>query len=415
MTPRPRRSRAHRLLFGVAVGVLVISVPLPSSAEMDCTDPTTNALISVEAAVSRPAINSPAEYALSNVYSQIEQATNPQFVYAEAGPQYAGAFEALAPAGTPPPPRAVAAYPSEDIPDDSTEDWGGVSHASVTATSAAASSNGGRQLGVGDATAENSRSWVTTTVECDVITVIAGWSASNVQLAPGVSAQQMGERLTLVVAPQGSSADVEITLVGVEGAETPTVEGRPLDPFTDPIRENDGPTIEVGEPRAESSPEGAEAKGGGFNFLFLDPEAGQGAGYRIGSLQAKVEVLGDITTASPPAVDVAPVVDAPAVAPPRVPDRAPTAPVRSVSGNPPPPSENALDIARTASTDVVFSAVTVTTRSWFPLFALLAIVLAVGSTWGAARFNRERFPTLDWLFTKTDRRALRFVAVYLRW
>ncbi len=403
-----------RLLLGVAVSALAISVPTPSGAETDCSVPTVNALISAEAAVSRPALNSPAEYGLSNVYSQVEQATYPQYVYAEAGPQYAGVFEALAPAGTPPPPRAFAAYPSEDIPDESTLDWGGISRAAVTATSASSSSSGGRELGVGGATAENSRSWVATTVECDVITVVAGWSASNVALAPGVTAEQVGERLTLVVAPQGSSADVEVTLVGVEGADTPTVEGRPLDPFTDPIRENNGPTIEVGEPRAESSPEGAEAKGGGFNFLFLDPEAGQGAGYRFGSLEAKVEVLGDITAASPPSVDVAPVVDAPVIAPPP-PARQSTAPVRSVSGTPPPPSQTVLDIERAATTDVVFSAVTVTTRSWYPLFAFLAVVLALGSTFGAARFNRERFPTLDWLFTKTDRRALRFVAVYLRW
>lgn len=407
-------TRRHRFLLGLTVSALAIAVPSPSSAEVDCVDPTVNALISAEAAVSRPAINSPAEYGLSTVYSQAEQATYPQYVYAEAGPQFAGVFEALAPAGSPPPPRAFAAYPSEDIPDESTLDWGGVSHAAVTATSASSSSSGGRELGAGGATAENARSWVATTVECDVITVVAGWSASNVVLAPGVTAEQVGERLTLVVAPQGSSADVEVTIVGVEGAETPTVEGRPLDPFTDPIRENNGPTIEVGEPRAESSPEGAEAKGGGFNFLFLDPEAGQGAGYRFGSLEAKVEVLGGINAATPPRVDVAPIVDTPAVAAPP-PVRRPTAPVRSVSGTPPPPSETALEIERTAVTDVVFSSVTVTTTNWFPLFAFLALVLATGSTYGAARLGRTRFPTLDWLLVRTDRRALRFLAVYLRW
>lgn len=403
----------HRLLLAAAIAFAAVAAPTPSGAQVDCATPTVNALIAAEAAVSRPAIRSPAEYALSNVYSQVDQATNPQFVYAEAGPQFAGAFEALAPAGSPPPPRAVAAYPSDDIPDDSTQDWGGVSHASVTSNSGSSSSNGGRELGVGDAVASNARSWVTSLVECDVITVIAGWSASDVVLAPGVTARQLGERVTLVVAPTGSSADVEVTVVGLEGVDTPGLEGRPLDPFTDPTRENGGPTIEVGEPRAESSAEGAHATGGGFNFLFTDPETGQGAGYRIGSVEASVEVLGEITTASPPTT-VASVLDTPVVTTPVV-AVTPAAPTRSVTGTPPPPSEAALDLERTASTDVVFSAVTVTTTSWYPLFAFLAAVALVGSGWGAARFNRDRFPTLDWLFAKTDRRFLRFVAVYLRW
>lgn len=412
-----RRRTVRRARLVAAVVVLTASTPAAVLAAPACDEPTVNTLIAAEAAVSRPALRSPSELALSNVYSQVEQATKPAFVYAEGGPQFAGAFEALTPPGTPPPPRAVAAFPSEDIPDDDTEDWGGTSRATVTPVSGTATSSGGRALGVGDATAEHARSWVSSTVECDVITVIAGWSASNVVFAPGVTATEMGERVTLVVAPTGSSADVEITLVGLEGAESATIEGRPLDPFTDPMRENGGPTVEAGEARAESGPEGAFASGGGFNFLFTDPETGQGAGYRIGSLEAKVEVLGELTSASPIVADAPPVVAAPALLPSATAPApvTPAAPTRSVTGAPPPPSSTALEIERAASTDVVFSAVTVTTRTWLPLVAFLATVASIAAAYGAARVNRERFPTLDWLLAKSDRKALRFLAVYLRW
>lgn len=409
---RPSRPR---LALAAAAVALAVSTPATSGAQPDCSTPTTNALLSAEAAISRPALRSPTEYGLSNTYAQIEQATFPQYVYAEAGPQFAGAFEALAPAGTPPPPRAVAAYPSEDIPDEATSDWGGVSHAQVTSTSSSASSSGGRELGVGEATAENSRAWVASTVECDVITVIAGWSASNVVLAPGVTATEMGERVTLVVSPTGSSADIEVTLVGLEGAEDATIEGRPLDPISEPTREGGGPTVEAGEPHAESGADGAYASGGGFNLLFVDPEAGSGAGYRIGSIEAKVDVLGDIAVATSPDVsEPVPVVDQPVISPP-APIAAAPAPTRSVTGSPPPPSETALQIERVATTDVAFSAVTVTTRSWFPLAVFLAVLATVATSYGTARVNRERFPTLDWLFVKGDRKALRFVATYLKW
>jgi len=405
--------RRSRLVLGAVLAATVLATPSPSGAESECIEPTVNVLLAAEAAVSRPALRAPSEYGLSNVYSQVEQATKPQFVYAEAGPQFAGAFEALAPADTPPPPRAVAAHPSDDIPDEATEDWGGVSRAAVTAATASASSSGGRDIGTGGATAESARSWVTSTIECDVVTVIAGWSATDVVLAPGVTAAQMGERVTLVVGPQGSSSDVEVTLVGVEGADAPPVEGRPLDPVTDPMREGGGPTIEVGEPRAEATDEGARATGGGFNFLFLDPETGQGAGYRIGSVEATIDVLGALTRAPAPAAVEPPVVEPPAVVPAATP--AVVRPVRSTTGTPPPVSEAALQIERAATTDPVFSAITVTTRTWFPLAVTAALAALLATAYGAGRVHRHRFPTLDWLFAKADRRVLRFLAVYLRW
>jgi hypothetical protein len=406
-------ARRTRLALGTIVAGIALVLPAPSGAEVDCSEPTVNTLLRAEAAVSRPALQAPSEYGLSNVYSFVEQATRPLFGYAEAGPQYAGAFEALAPADTPPPPRAVAAHPAEDMPEDATEDWGGVSRASVTPISASASSSGGRELGVGGATAESARSWVTSTIECDVITVIAGWTATDVALAPGVTVAQMGERVTLVVAPSGSSADVEVTLVGAEGVTVPGVAGRPLDPLTDPIREGGGPTIEAGEPRAESGPDGAWASGGGFNVLFLDPETDQGAGYRIGSIEASVEVLGALTRGTPGAtVTLPPVVDAPVVAPPAAPA---VEPVRSVTGNPPPASETALEIERVAMTEPVFAAITVTTRSWSALAVLVAALAALGTAYAAARTHRQQLPTVDWLLAKSDRRLSRFVAVYLRW
>ncbi|WP_436795091.1 hypothetical protein [Actinospongicola halichondriae] len=411
-----RRSIRH--LCAVGVFGAVLAVPSTSAAQADCEQPTVNTLITAESAVSRPVIASPGEYALSNVYSLVEQATRPLFTYAEAGPQYAGAFEALLPKTTPSPPRSVSAHPSTDIPDDHSEDWGGQSTTSVTPTSASAASVGGRSLGVGEATAETVRSWVTSTVECDVVTVIAGWAASEVVLAPGVTVDQMGERVTLVVGPDGSSADVETTLVGVGGAIGPDLDGRPTDPLTDPITENGGPVIEAGEPRTEADAEGASASGGGFNFLLTDPSTGQGAGYRVGSVNVAIEILGALDPSDPTSVDenANPFEDGGALAgnAPTIDPPANVAP-HSESGSPPDPSDAALEVERVSVTNTVLSSVEVTTRSWYPLVLTVAVLLALAVSIGLGRLARGRFPTLDWIFVKSDRRILRFLAVYVRW
>ena len=156
--------------------------------------------------------------------------------------------------------------------------------------------------------------------------------------------------------------------------------------------------------------------GGGFNFLFLDPSTGQGAGYRIGSINASIEILGALAAPTSPEIAAAPVVADPA--PARVPavvSRPANTTPRSVSGSPPAPSPTALQIERAAVTGSVVSAIEITTTNWYPLYLALALALAFGVTLGSARAGRGRFPTLDWIFTKADRRALRFVAVYLRW
>lgn len=411
---------SRRLLGAVVAVVAVIAVTIWGTArvaaQQDCSRPTVQALISAEAAVSRPVVASPAEYALSNVYSLIEQATKPQFTYAEAGPQYAGAFEALVPAGSPPPVRAVSAYPSEDIPDEDSEDWGGTSRTEVTSISTLAASSGAREVGAGGATSESSRSWATSIVECDVITVIAGWEASGVVLAPGVSAQQMGETLTLVVGPTGSSASTEVTLVGVEGAQEVPLEGRITDPFTDPIREGGGPRIEAGEPRAEANETGATASGGGFNFLLTDPSTGQGAGYRIGSINATIDVLGALSF-DEPEVPVATEAPDPAPPEPPVPDAAgSTSPTASaVAGTPPPPSVGAIATTSTAFSDTVISSVDVTTRSWYWLFVTIATAMVLAGMGATAWMGRARFPTIVWIVGHGDRLAARFSAVYLKW
>lgn len=393
--------------MGALVAVLTVSSTMPVSAGPDCSKPTVQALVSAESAVSRPVVASPAEYGLSNVYSLISQATKPQFAYAEAGPQYAGAFEALAPAGTPPPPRAVSAYPAEDIPDSTDADWGGTSHTRVTPISASATSNGARELGSGGATSRSSRSWATSIVECDVVTVIAGWHASDVVLAPGVTAKELGEVLTLVVGPSGSSSKSELTVVGVSGAEVVPASGRPADPFTDPIRENGGPRLEVGETRTSADKAAASASGGGFNFLLTDPSTGQGAGYRIGSINAKIEVLG-------PLADVLPS----GVTPPT--PTAPTVPVSSapgmaVVGTPPPPSPVALEAARDMVTETTISMVSVKTRSWYWLAVLIASALVAAGMAVTRQTWRTRFPTADWIVRHANRLGLRFSAVYLKW
>lgn len=399
--------RAFKLTACVATAAaaLTVSGSLPASAGPDCSKPTVHALIAADAAVSRPVVASPAEYAVSNVYSLIEQATKPEFTYAEAGPQYLGAFEALAPAGSPPPPRAVSAYPSEDIPDETEADWGGTSHTKVTAISASATSHGGREMGAGDATADSSHAWATSIVECDVVTVIAGWLASNVVLAPGVTAEKLGETVTLVVGPKGSSSKTEVTVVGVSGAQVVPAEGRPADPFTDPMRENGGPRLEIGEPRTEAGKATASATGGSFNFLLTDPETGQGAGYRVGSINASIEVLGPLVSVLP--VEVEPEV---ASAPP------PPAPPRSaVVGTPPPPSPVAVATVREVLTSTDLALISVKTRSWYWLAVLIASAMIAGGMVATQRTWRTRFPTADWLVRRGNRMSTRFSTVYLKW
>lgn len=392
--------------LGAIATSLMLSSTTSVSAVPDCSVPKIQAIISAESAISRPVIAAPSEMGLSNTYSLIEQATKPLFTYAEAGPQYAGAFEALTPAGTPPPPRAVSAYPSDDIPDSSDADWGGTSHTEVTSISASASSSGGRQLGAGEATSESSRSWATSIVECDVVTVIAGWHATDVVLAPGVTAKQLGEVLTLVVGPSGSSAKTDVTMVGVSGTETVPVSGRPADPFTDPMREGGGPRLEVGEPRTTADKASATASGGGFNFLLTDPETGQGAGYRIGSINASIQVLGPLVS-DLPAVTTAPVADVP---PPKVASSG-----AAVVGTPPPPSPVAVEAARVALTDTDLSLIRVQTRSWYWLAVVLATAMAGAGMFFTQQTWRSRFPTADWLVRHGHRLSLRFSAVYLKW
>lgn len=406
------RFRSRLAAAGLLVGALSCSVAPPVAAGIDCSRPTVQALIEVESAVSRPVIASPSEYALSNVYSLVEQATKPQFAYAEAGPQYAGAFEALFPTGTPPLVRSVAAYPSADIPDDDTAEWGGASHSAVTPISAAAASVGLKDLGIGGATSSGARSWATSIVECDVVTVVAGWRVSDAVLAPGVTVEAIGEQITLVVGPRGASAKSDVTLVGVKGAQVVPVAGRPTDPFTDPIHEGGGPRIDVGEPRTRADLGGATASGGGFNLLQTDPSTGQGAGYRLGSLNASIKVLGSLgRVASPSSV--------------ANPGRSETsssssgqrgnAAAASIVGSPPSPSPQAVRAARQVVTDSLISSVRVTTRSWFGVYAALALLLIAGATALSSRAWRRWFPTLDWIVRRGDQLRSRFSMVYLRW
>lgn len=385
----------------------------PVAAQSDCESPRVHVLSDAEAAVTRPALRSPSEYALSNVYALNQVATRPQFTYAEAGPQYTGAFEALAPPGSPTSPRAVSAYPSEDIPDDDDEVWGGTSTTNVTSTSATASSTATPDLGIPGVVLAGGESFVSTIVDCETVTIVAGWTVSDIDLGPGLAFEQLGETVTLVVGPDGSSADVHTTAVRAEGLDLP-IEGRPLDPFTDPIQENGGQTLEVGEPRTETGDGYAAASGGGFNFLFLDPEAGQGAGFRIGAVEAKINVLGEIPPPSEPTPvsqeTVQPIIVPPAQGPTDI-------GTDSVStGTPPAPSEQAAaSIEAQLVRNTTATTLEVRTRNWLPLWALFAVVALAGVYAGALAVGRRSYPTLDWIARRSLRSATRFASLYLRW
>ncbi len=416
------RTTARAALAALALALVgSTAVVAPAAAEGSCAGPTVNVLVRAEAAVSRPALRSPQEYALSNVYASVDLATRPQFVYAEAGPQYAGAFEALAPAGSPPPPRSVAAHPSPDIPDDHTEDWGGTSRTSVTPTSGSAASTGSRDLGIPGLRAASSSSFATTVVECDVVTVVAGWQASGVVLGPGASVDSMTETVTLVVGPDGASADVEAEVSGAEGVTVIPLEGRPADPVTDPIREGGGPRVEAGEPRTETRDGYAAATGGGFTLVFTDPEAGSGAAYSIGATNAEIDVLGALE-ASPADGGAGSVEQA---APPVTADERPaprpavvpaSASPSSATGTPPAPSRRATEeIAVALLDDAEVFLLTVRSRTWSPLAGLVGTVVLAGALAGAVAVGRHRFPTLEWIARRTVRGSRRFSTTYLRW
>lgn len=409
----------RRVAAAVMIGAAsLMPVGVPTAQAGPCKAPTVNALTYAESAVSRPAINSPSEIPVSNLYGIVEQATFPEFTYAEAGPQYAGVFEALLPAGTPPPPRAASAYPSKDIPDEDEENWGGVSRTEVTATSALATSAGGRTA-LGEGSADSSRSWVVTDVKCDVVTVVAGWEANDVTLAPGAFVEQMAQELTLVVGPGGASAEVETSVVGAEGVDVPS-EGRPGDPFADPIRENGGPTLDVGEPRTEVGDDFATGRGGGFHVFFGDPETGQGGGYAIGGVVASIDVLGPLSPVSPPSAQGAGPVSRDDL-PERPTSRQPVSvgTTSAAVGTPPPPSSEALDtvaaIEAGTITDELVSVVTAQRRNWVPLFGLLGSLGVVAVMAGAVQVGRDDYPTLEWIAQKSSAAGSRFAAIYLRW
>lgn len=366
-------------------------------AAVACNQEPAQSLTSAEAAVSRPALRSPSEYGLSNVYARTELATRPDFVYAEAGPQYAGVFEALLPVGTPPPPRAVSAFPSEDIPDTDTEEWGGQSETKVTASSAFASSTGSTDLGVPGVRAEGASSYTSTVVECNVITIIAGWSANQVQFPDGPSFERLGQQVTLVVGPSGSKAMVETSTVPA---------GRPFAPFTGPMEQGGGPKLEIGDPTTATAPGAATATGGGFYFLQTDPATGQGAGYRLGSVEASIRV----------------VVPGAAKAGPKTPEKTlPPLPVStraasSATGVAPAPAPAAVEPLRTLLvSDTVTDVLKVTSPNLAPIGVFAALLAVATALFATVAIGRRRFPTLDWIARRATTGAGRFAVTYLRW
>lgn len=390
----------HRRLaafVAFALGIMVLGPHGGVDAAAPCNVEPAQALTSSEAAVSRPALRSPSEIPLSNVYARTELATRPDFVYAEAGPQYAGVFEALLPAGTPPPPRAVSAFPSEDIPDADTEDWGGTSETKVSSSTAFATSTGSTDLGVPGVTVESARSFTSTVVECNVITIIAGWSAADVTFPDGPSFERLGQQVTLVVGPSGSSAKVESTTV-------PT--GRPVAPFTDPMEQGGGPKLEIGDPTTATAAGTASASGGGFYFLQTDPASGQGAGYRFGSVEASIRVLvpGAAKTSG-------------AAQPKNLPTRpTPTRAAVSTTGDAPAPSAAAIEPVRTVLvSDTVTDLLEVTSPNLAALGLFATLFAFASAAVATVAVGRRRFPTLDWIARRAAAATGRFVVTYLRW
>lgn len=386
-----------RVVAATAVAATTVVLGPAAAHAAGCDQDPAQALTASEAAVSRPAVRSPSEYALSNVYARTELATRPDFVYAEAGPQYAGVFEALLPVGTPPPPRAVAAYPSQDIPDADTEDWGGHSETAVSATSALASSTASTDLGIPGVSAEAARSFTSTVVECNVITVIAGWSASAVEFPNGPRFERIGQQVTLVVGPKGSSAKVESTTVPA---------GRPAGPFTEPMQEGGGPILEIGDPTTATGTGAARASGGGFSFLQTDPATGQGAGYRFGSVEASIRVVVPGATKSSATPGVPKLAQLPA----------PTARAVSTTGDAPLPAAAAVDPIRTVLvSDIVTDVLEVTSPNQAVVETLASILVVGIAMLATVVLGRRRFPTLDWLARRATRAAARFTVTYLRW
>lgn len=424
--------------LAAAVGLVALVAPPGPHARADgrCRDILSSA--TVEAAVARPKAQQGADLPLPAVYSAVEYQSRPASTYAVAGPYTLGVFEGtpfdpdtvpgaavgLIPLPVPVAPpavdtpvepvaqpapygRAEAAFPVESIPDDTEATWGpGRSQARVGPTGGEARAAGAIAGGAAVPAIEAAGSWSVTRFSCETLTVVAGWTASNLTY-PGGRIDAVTQRLTLAVSPEGSTAEV------VTDAGRPSgLDDQPLAPFTDPFNANSGQTVEVGEPRVETGRGYARVAGGVVRISFGDPErSDQRIELRLGSLQAEVRFEGAF----------APVGRLGGPAPTPVSGERRTGArqvVRAEAGAPPVVSADAVAAggprARLAGRSQDYRAAT-GADAGVVLLSLLAVAALIGAGGLGASLNRARWPTAAFALDRVGDLARRFRDTYLRW
>lgn len=315
--------------------------------------------------------------------------------------------------------RAEAAFPIlQGIPQDSENSFGPAqseAHAYPTYSSGRASSSG---IGGADGAVRKGSAFTNSVLECETLTLIVGWEASGVVTAGG-TIPSMSQIATLVVSPEGASVDVATNVAEETEEGVPVIEGRTLDPVTDPFNEQ-GTYLDIGEPRIEIEDGRARVWGGGIRYGTADPSRNDTyTFYTIGSLEGLVEFVSVLPPPTEGDGDAGPTAPPPATGGGRggPVDGQTTTVVTESSGTPPRPSAAAEDFAaaQIQLAGITEDLTTGSTSLWPLLLASLALAIIGRTAWFAADRSRERFPTAGFAVDWFRVRGQRFSATYLEW
>lgn len=441
---RPSRLRRALLVVLVVAGA-VAAGPTPGVRAEECRDVVSSAR--ANAAFVRVDAANGAGLAVPATYSQLVYDSIPTVAYNQAGPTTLSQLED--PTGTnpntllptvggflpvdlpvplpddafgddppflPAPPivgRSEAAYPPlEGIPQDSENSAGPMrseAHAYPTYSQGRASTAALEGVRSGSA-------FTHATMECETLTLVVGWRATGVVTAGG-TIPSMSQIATLVVTPDGASVDVATNIADETEEGLPILEGRPLDPITDPFNAQ-GTYVDVGEPRIAVEDAKASVSGGGIRVGTADPSRSDTFTFvTIGSLEGSVEhlsILPPVSEPRNPGVDQEPTTRADDVS---APGGQTTTVITETAGQAPEPSGEAEQFA---ADQIQLAGLTqdLTTGSyslWPFLLGLLALGLIARVAWFGADRSRERFPTAGFAVDWFRERGRRFATTYLEW
>lgn len=445
---RPRLANVVAVMAALSASIAV--GPTSAANAQECGDVVSSAR--AMATVARVDASSGAALAVPATYSQLIYDSIPSVAYNQSGPSTTGQLED--PTGTnpntllptifgfspvdppfaapedpfgsdppfiPAPPvvgRAEAAYPTlQGIPQDSENSFGPTqseAHAYPTYSRGRASSTG---LGGADGGVRSASAFTNAILECETLTLVVGWEASGVVTATG-TIPSMSQIATLVVSPSGQSVTVATNVAEETEEGSPIVEGRVLDPITDPFNEQ-GTYIDVGEPRIVEEDGFVKVFGGGVRYGTADPERNDTyTFYTIGSLEGELSFLSVL----PPVAD-GPLPSASPSPQPAIPGThgtpagQTTTQIVSAGGDVPTPSPEAEQFAA-AQIQLAGISEDLTTGTYSPwpiLLALVALGIIAKTAWYAADRGRDRFPTAGFAVDWFRARGKTFGTSYLQW